>query len=84
MFLLEFPDGLTWLLYHHNSECTLSLPVKKLLIGLAEGKACPAHSHVLQQSKVFHLMTAALIIKYLWGLLVIGFDATHIVWFLKE
>lgn len=58
--------------------------MKKLLIGLAEGKPCPTHSHVLQQSKVFHLMTAALIIKYLRGLLVIGFDATHIVWFLKE
>lgn len=58
--------------------------MKKLLVGLAEGKPCPAHSHILQQPQVFYLMAAALIVKYLWGLLVIGFDATHIVRLLKE
>lgn len=59
-------------------------PVKELLVGLAEGKARPAHAHVLQEPQVLHLVPAALIIKYLRGLLVIGFDAAHVVGLLEK
>lgn len=58
--------------------------MKKLLIGLAVGKACPTHPHVFQQPQVLHLVPAAVIIKDLWGLLVVGFDATYVIWLLKK
>ena len=59
------------------------LPVKKLLICLAVGKACSADSHVLQKAKVFNLMPATLLIKKLWWLLIVGLNATDIVGFLR-
>lgn len=81
-----------WLTVIHGRTVTLSVvalsclfsPVKKLLICLAEGKACPTHPHVLQQSEILYLMPAAFIIKHLWGLLVIRFDATYVIRFLKK
>ena len=63
---------------------SLFSPVKKLLVGLAEGEPCPTHPHIFQKSKILYLMPAAFIVKDLWGLLVVGFDATYIIWFLKK
>lgn len=55
------------------------LPVEELLVGLAIGKACPPHPDVLQQAEVLHLVPAALLVKQLRGLLVIGLDATDVI-----
>lgn len=63
---------------------SLFLPVKKLLICLAKSKARTSYPHIFQKSKILYLVSTALIIKYLWRFLVIGFDATHIIWFLKR
>ena len=62
----------------------LLLPVKKLLVRLAVGKACSADSHVLQKAKVFDLMPATLLVKKLWWLLIVGLNATDVIGFLRR
>lgn len=59
------------------------LPVKELLVGLAVGKACPSHPDVLQQSQVLHLVPAALLVKQLGGLLVVGLNAADVIGLLE-
>lgn len=60
------------------------LPVKEFFVCLAIGISCPPYSYIFQKSKIFNLMLASFFIKQLWWLLVIGFNAADIVWFLKE
>lgn len=61
---------------------TPSLPVQKLLVRLAVGKSCSAHSHIFQKAKVFNLMPATFLVKNLWWLLIVGLNATDVIGFL--
>lgn len=57
--------------------------MKELLVRLAVGKACSADSDVLQKAKVFNLMPATLLVKKLWGLLIVGLDAADVIGLLQ-
>ena len=50
----------------------------------AEGKARTSDPHVLDESKVEHLMLAALVVEEHGRFLLVGFHAAHIVWLLHH
>lgn len=56
------------------------LPLQEFLEDTSEGVAGPAHTDVLSQSQIFHLVfdTAFLPVARLFGL--VGLDAPNIVW----
>ena len=59
-------------------------PLQEAGVGLAVGEARPAHHHVLQQAQVGHLVLAAGLVEQNRGLQLVGFDAAHVVGFLRR
>lgn len=58
------------------------LPVQKPGIEHPEGKSCPAHPDILQQSKVHNLMTTSLLLKQDWRLFLVWFYTADVIRFL--
>ena len=55
------------------------VPLEEAWVGLAVGETGPAHSYVLQQAPVLHLVTAALLLKQQGGLDLVRLDAADVV-----